>query len=109
MRTVPSVSVSSSASPLDSARPGTLHLQNHLRLRIDLRGRVDNFAADGAISVVDKTGSQSGVALDNHAMPRARKQRDDFRHERDAPLSARNLSRDAYQHAVALLAVMYAQ
>jgi hypothetical protein len=46
--------------------------------------------------------------LDHHAMAGARQLRHDFRYERDTPLAARNLSRDPYQHAVALLAVMYA-
>jgi len=41
-------------------------------------------------------------------MTGAHEQGDDFRHERDTPLSARNLSRDAYQHSEGLLAVMYA-
>ena len=94
MRTAPSVSMSSSASPLDSSRPG--------------RWTVNNRATDGAIRVVCETGSQSGVALDDHTMTGARERGHYFRHERDTPFTARNLSRDADQHSVALLAVMYA-
>jgi len=86
----------------------TLDLQHHLRGGKNLLGRVDNLAADGSIGIIGKTSSESGVAFDDHAVAGARQLRHDFRYERDTSFSARDLSRDAYQHSLALLAVMYA-
>jgi len=79
---VPFTSISSSASPLDSAR-------------------------DGLVRLVGKSGTLSSATLDYNAVARARERWHDFRHDRDASLARRNLPWYAYQHSLAFKAVMY--
>lgn len=68
--------------------------------------RIEDVATGGPIRIIGETGTQSGVVFYDHAVTGAGQLRDDFRHQRDAPLTARNLSRDADQHSVALFAGM---
>ena len=84
-----------------------LDLQNHLRGGVNLRGGVGEFATGLAVRFVGKTGTQPRIALESHSVTRARELWNDFRNESDASFTARNLTGDADQHALAFRAVMY--
>jgi len=56
-------------------------------------------AARRAVCFIGKAGPESRSALDDDAMAGSRQVRDDVGDEGDAPLAARDLARNSYQHA----------